>query len=89
MAIGAGRRSVVWMVLRDTALMVLIGSALGAAASLGATRFVRNQLFEVRPGDPFAIGVAILLLLIVAAIAAYLPARRAARVDPVIALRYE
>jgi len=77
------------MVLRDTALVVLIGSVLGAAASFGATRFVRNQLFEVRPGDPLAIGVAILLLLIVAAIAAYLPARRAARVDPVIALRYE
>jgi predicted permease len=89
MAIGAGKRSVVWTVLRDTLVMVLIGSAAGAAASFAAARFVRNQLFDVRPGDPFAIGVAILLLLIVAAIAAYLPARRAARVDPVIALRYE
>jgi ABC-type antimicrobial peptide transport system permease subunit len=89
MAIGAGKRTVVWMVLRDMLVVVVVGSVVGAAAAFAASQLVRNQLFEVRPGDPFAIGVAILLLLLVAAIAAYLPARRAARVDPVIALRYE
>ena len=88
-AIGAGKRSVIWMVLRDTMLMVIFGSVVGAAAAAGSSRLIRNQLFEVAPGDPLAIGGAVLLLLIVAAIASYLPARRATRVDPVIALRYE
>lgn len=88
-AIGAGKWSVIWMVLRDTMLMVVFGSVVGVAAAAGSSRLIRNQLFEVRPGDPFAIGMAIMLLLLVAAIAAYLPARRAASVDPVIALRYE
>jgi predicted permease len=88
-AIGAGKWSVIWMVLRETMLMVVAGSVVGAAAAAGSSQLIRNQLFEVAPGDPLAIGVAVLLLLIVAAIASYLPARRAARVDPVIALRYE
>ena len=89
LAIGASRAAVMWMVLRETLVVVLIGVAAGVAAMLPAGRFVRSQLFGVTPGDPIAIGIAIVLLLIVAAAAAYLPIRRATHVDPVLALRSE
>ena len=89
LAIGASRASVMWMVLRQTLIVVLIGVVAGVAAVLPAGRFVRSQLFGITPADPVAIGVAIVLLLTVAAAAGYLPARRATRVDPVLALKYE
>jgi ABC-type antimicrobial peptide transport system permease subunit len=77
------------MVLRETLVLVVIGVVGGVAAVLPAGRFVRNQLFGITPADPTAIGLAIVVLLLVAAVAGYLPARRATRVDPVLALRYE
>ena len=88
-AIGARQGSVIWMVLRDTVALVIAGAALGLIAALNASRYIESQLFGVAPDDPVALFVAILLLLAVTAIAGYLPARRASRIEPVIALRYE
>ena len=89
LAIGASKRSITGLILRDTMVVVAIGAVLGTAGAALAGRFIQTMLFEVAPGDPIALASAIGLLLIVAAGAAYLPARRATRVDPVIALRYE
>jgi predicted permease len=89
MALGASRNDVLWIVMRDALRLVLIGAALGVPAALAATRFLDSQLFGISATDPVAIGLATLALLIVAALAGYLPARRATRVDPLVALRYE
>jgi ABC-type antimicrobial peptide transport system permease subunit len=88
-AVGAPHRSVIWMVVRETLALVVAGSALGILTALAAGRYVRSQLFGVTPGDPVALSSAILLLVAVAAAATYVPARRAARIDPVVALRME
>jgi ABC-type antimicrobial peptide transport system permease subunit len=89
MALGAARRDVLWLVLRDALRLVLLGAALGIPAALASARLVTSQLFDVTAADPVAIGLATLVLLAVAAVAGYLPARRATRVDPLVALRVE
>jgi len=89
MAVGAQRASVLWMVLREMLVVVTMGVAIGSAAAIAASRVVRNQLFGVAPGDTISIASAVGLLLTVGLIAGYLPARRATRVDPVVALRTE
>jgi ABC-type antimicrobial peptide transport system permease subunit len=89
MALGAQRRDVVGLVLRETLLLVVIGVVIGLGAALGATRLIATLLYGLTPNDPLTIALASLLLLTVAALAGYLPARRAARVDPMIALRHE
>jgi predicted permease len=89
MALGAQSRSVLWLALREAFTLVIIGAVLGLSASLAATRTASSLLFDVKPNDPLTIILATLLLLTVAALAAYLPARRAARVDPMVALRDE
>jgi ABC-type antimicrobial peptide transport system permease subunit len=89
MALGADRREALWLVLRDALRLVLIGAALGVPAALMAGRLVSSQLFGVSAADPGAIVAATLALLAVAVVASYLPARRATRVDPLTALRYE
>ena len=89
MALGAERRDALWLVLRDALRLVLIGAALGIPAALAAARLVASQLFGINAADPGAIVVATLVLLVVAAVAGYLPARRATRVDPLVALRVE
>ncbi len=88
MALGADRRDVLWLVLRDALRLVLLGVALGIPAALAAARLVASQLFGISAVDPVAIGLATLALLVVAAAAGYLPARRATRVDPLVAIRY-
>jgi len=89
MALGAGANRVVRLVLRQTLLWVALGVALGLGAALATTRLVESLLFGLKPNDPLTIGIAALLLLAVAGVAGYLPARRAARVDPLVALRHD
>lgn len=89
MALGAQRHEVLAMMLRRGLTLALIGLAVGLAATLAVRHLVRSFLYGVSPLDPLSLGVAGLLLLVVAVLAAYLPARRAAKVDPMVALRYE
>jgi len=76
-------------VLREAFWQIGIGLALGIPAAIGAGNLIANQLFGVRPWDPFMLSVAIVLLGVASLIAAAIPARRATRVEPMIALRYE
>ena len=89
MALGARSQDVVRLVMREVALLVCLGTIVGLLAALATMRVVSNLLFELAPHDPPTIVCATLLLLIVAALAGYLPARRASRVDPLTALRWE
>ncbi len=89
MSLGARRATVVWMVLRDCLILVALGIATGLVATSWLSRFVTRQLFEVAPADPVTLALATIFLTAIAALAAYLPARRASRVDPMIALRHE
>jgi predicted permease len=89
MALGAEPKNVQWLVLRETLLLVLIGVAIGLPVALASSRLISSQLFGLKATDPLTIAMATLLLLAVAAVAGYLPARRASRVDPMVALRYE
>ena len=89
MALGAQSRNVLWLVLREALALVLVGVVIGLAASLAATRTAATLLYGLQPHDPLTIALATLLLVGVAALAGYLPARRAARVDPMAALRVE
>jgi ABC-type antimicrobial peptide transport system permease subunit len=86
-ALGAERREVLWMVMRDTLRLAVIGSAAGLLIVAGVGRIAEKFLFGVRPTDPVSLVVATTVLLAVAAIAGYVPARRAAHADPVAALR--
>jgi len=89
MALGARGADVVRMVMKETMLLVAIGMAIGLGAALATTRLIATLLFGLSPNDPVTIAAAALLMIIVAAFAGYLPARRAARVDPMTALRCE
>ena len=75
--------------MADSAKVIVPGTCVGLAAALGATRLVQAQLYGLTPTDPLTLVAAVLLLLSVAALAAFLPARRAAGIDPVEALRCE
>lgn len=89
MALGAGRNDIFRLVLRQALYLSLMGVAIGIASSVGLTRLIKNQLFGVTPTDPITTVVVSLVLALVALLASYLPARRAAKVDPLTALRYE
>ncbi|HYU79046.1 MAG TPA: ABC transporter permease [Vicinamibacterales bacterium] len=88
-ALGAERANVVWLVLREVALLTFIGIAVGVPVALGLSRLVKAQLFGVEPADPVTLTIAAFALTLVAFLAGYIPARRAAGVQPVFALRYE
>jgi predicted permease len=89
LALGANRRHVTWLVLRETLFLVLLSLAIGVALVSAVTRFVASFLFDLKPYDAVSVGSAILVMTAVAFLAGYLPARRAAQVDPMVALRYE
>jgi predicted permease len=89
MALGAERRDVVRIVMRESLLLVGIGVAAGLLMAAASARLVAALLYGLRPGDVPTMAAAILVMVGVSAVAAYLPARRASRVDPLVALRYE
>jgi len=89
LALGASAGSVRWLVLREALLVLVAGIAIGLPASLGAARLAEGLLFGLTPTDPLTIVLATLLMTAIATLAAYLPARRASRLDPMVALRYE
>src|SRR2546423_891003 len=89
MALGARGGNIAWMVLRETLYLVLAGLVIGVPAALLGARLISSQLFGLSPTDPLTLIGAAAVLTVVALLAGYLPARRAARVDPLRALRYE
>jgi len=89
MALGAQPGDVFRMVMRETMNAVSIGIAFGVAAGVASSSLIRGLIWGVKPTDPLSFGVAICLMLLIAASAAFVPARRAVRVDPMVALRYE
>jgi predicted permease len=88
-ALGARPASVLWMVQRESLALALVGIAAGLAGALALGRFVRTLLYQVTPADPVALGAASVVMLAAAAAAAFVPARRAASVDPVLMLKRE
>jgi ABC-type antimicrobial peptide transport system permease subunit len=89
MALGATRVTMMTLVLRDAGVMIASGVVIGIGAALAATGAARKLLFGLSPTDPAAFAVAALTLALAALLAAWLPARRAARIDPLVALRHE
>ena len=89
MALGASRRTMMFLVLREVIAMVVAGVAIGAGGALVVAGLARTLLFGLTPTDPTVFGVAASVLAVAAVLAGWLPARRASRVDPVVALRHE
>ncbi len=89
MALGAARGNVLWMVLREALLLAGAGAALGIPAAVAVTRLAQSALFGIEPNDPTTIVGGVAVLLAVALLAAWVPARRAASIDPVAALKSE
>ena len=89
LALGARHSNVFRQVVGQGMRPVLIGIAVGIAAALGLARLITSLLYGVRPSDPVTLVIVALVLAVVAASASFIPARRATRVDPMIALRYE
>ena len=89
MALGARRGIVMWMVVREVCVLAALGLAISVPIALGTSRLVESFLFGMKPNDPRALALAVAILLGAALMAGYGPARRASRVDPMIALRHE
>lgn len=88
-ALGARRGVVVWMVMREVCVLSAVGRAISLPIALATSRLVASFLFNMKPNDPRAPAVAVATLLTAALAAGYGPARRASRVDPIVALRHE
>jgi ABC-type antimicrobial peptide transport system permease subunit len=86
-ALGAGERNVIWMVMREVLILVGVGVAIALPAAFALTGLVRAQLFGVAPNDPWTLAIATLALTAVACAAGYIPALRASRINPILALR--
>jgi predicted permease len=89
MALGARQQTVLQMVMRESLVLVVIGVVIGVSIALGAGRFVAALLYGLEPTDVATTGMAVLIMIAVSALAGYLPARRAARLDPMLALRHD
>jgi putative ABC transport system permease protein len=89
MALGAGRGDVIGLVAGQGMMVTIAGIGVGLAGAFAVTRYLESMLFGVTPFDPPTVGAVTLLLATVAALASYIPARHATRVDPMVALRYE
>jgi predicted permease len=89
LALGAQPGRVIWMVMREVLILLSIGLAVGVPAALGLGRYVSSQLYGIEPHDPAIAGTTIVLLAVVSAAAGLIPAHRASRIDPILALRYE
>jgi len=88
-ALGAGRKEVLGLVLRDAMQLVIAGLVLGVIGAAGAERLLTKVVFGVRPGVPIVLGIACAVMVIASLAAAYIPAARAASVDPMQAVRSE
>lgn len=89
MAFGAQRQTVLWMVLREVLILAAGGLALGLPIALGASKLVASRLYQVKPNDPGTLAAAVAIILIAALSAGFVPAFRASRIDPMVALRHE
>jgi macrolide transport system ATP-binding/permease protein len=89
MALGAPRGRVAWMTMRQVAALTAIGLLIGVPVAFGASRLVESLLYGVKPGDPTSLVTAVATMVISAIAAGYAPARRASRIDPLVALRHE
>ena len=89
MALGAQRQNVLWLILRESLLLVCVGVVIGVPAVFAVGKWISSLLFGVKAADPLAIALAAALMFLTGMVACYVPARRAMRVDPIVALRYE
>jgi putative ABC transport system permease protein len=88
-ALGAQREAILWMILKETLLLAIAGLTVGIPCALAASRLLARMLFGISPNDPATLAAVAFILTAVAALAGYVPARRAMRVDPIVALRHE
>jgi predicted permease len=89
MALGADRMHVRWRVMREALILTIVGVLIGAPVALLSSKLLANMLFGLGGNDPLSLLAAVLVMLVIAVLAGYLPARRASRIDPMVALRYE
>ena len=89
MALGAERRRIVWMVLREVFALTATGLGIGLAGAWATSQFVESFLFGIKPNDPLSISVSVLVLIAAVSLAGYAPAWKASRIDPMVALRHE
>jgi ABC-type antimicrobial peptide transport system permease subunit len=89
MALGAHPSTVIWLVMKEVLILLGIGLAIGLPSALALGQYVASQLYEIKASDPMIATATIVVLFSVAALAGLIPARRASRIDPILALRYE
>jgi ABC-type antimicrobial peptide transport system permease subunit len=87
MALGAQRRDVLWLIIRETLLLLAVGAAVGVPTALAGARFIKSQLFALDSSDPLTFTCAIVAVFMAGALAAFLPAWRAASAEPMLALQ--
>jgi len=89
MALGAQRSRITWMVQREVLLLSIAGLAIGVPSALGGSRYIKSFLYGIQPNDPLSITLAVMILLLCGLIAGFVPAHRASKIDPMVAVRHE